>query len=123
VPNATCRLGLCSGCIHAVGQHGGGAPERLLLCVHTLCVAYSVANVHSLSSNLHLSSSASSGMQVLRSPPAFTGLPPTNCPLPAAGPSPEVVKRAKQEIKRILEESTEKAMRRETPAAGRYSVM
>lgn len=45
-------------------------------------------------------------------------------PLPlAAGPSPEVVKRAKQEIKRILEESTEKAMRREAPAAGRYSVM
>lgn len=34
-----------------------------------------------------------------------------------------MVKRAKQEIKRILEESTEKAMRREAPAAGRYSVM
>jgi ATP-dependent RNA helicase DDX46/PRP5 len=39
------------------------------------------------------------------------------------GPTPDVVRRAKQEIKRILEETTEKAMRRETPAAGRYSVM
>lgn len=42
---------------------------------------------------------------------------------PAAGPTAEVVKRAKQEIKRILEESTEKAMRREGPSVGRYSVM
>ena len=33
------------------------------------------------------------------------------------------MKRAKQEIKRLLEEFTEKAMRRETPAAGRYSVV
>ena len=47
---------------------------------------------------------------------------PTKHP-PAAGHTPDVVKRAKQEIKRILEESTEKAMRREAPAAGRYSVM
>ncbi|KAL4430956.1 hypothetical protein ABPG75_006212 [Micractinium tetrahymenae] len=39
------------------------------------------------------------------------------------GPTAEVVKRAKQEIKRILEESTEKAMRREGPSVGRYSVM
>jgi ATP-dependent RNA helicase DDX46/PRP5 len=42
----------------------------------------------------------------------------------AAGPTPDVVRRAKQEIKRILEESTEKAMRREAPSAGgRYSVV
>lgn len=39
------------------------------------------------------------------------------------GPTAEVVKRAKHEIKRILEESTEKAMRREGPSVGRYSVM
>ncbi|KAI3433563.1 hypothetical protein D9Q98_003374 [Chlorella vulgaris] len=38
-------------------------------------------------------------------------------------PTAEVVKRAKHEIKRILEETTEKAMRREAPSAGRYSVM
>lgn len=42
---------------------------------------------------------------------------------PAAAPTAEVVKRAKHEIKRILEETTEKAMRREAPSAGRYSVM
>lgn len=41
----------------------------------------------------------------------------------AAGPTAEVVKRAKQEIKRILEESTEKAMRREGPSVGRYSIV
>ncbi|KAL4419032.1 hypothetical protein ABPG77_010019 [Micractinium sp. CCAP 211/92] len=39
------------------------------------------------------------------------------------GPTAEVVKRAKQEIKRILEESTEKAMRREGPSVGRYSIV
>ncbi|PSC68276.1 DEAD-box ATP-dependent RNA helicase 42 isoform A [Micractinium conductrix] len=40
------------------------------------------------------------------------------------GPTAEIVKRAKQEVKRILEESTEKAMRREAPSGpGRYSVV
>lgn len=39
------------------------------------------------------------------------------------GRSAEVVRKAKQEVKRILEESTEKAMRREGPSVGRYSVM
>ena len=34
-----------------------------------------------------------------------------------------MVKRAKAAIKRLIEEFTEKAMRRETPAAGRYSVV
>ena len=43
---------------------------------------------------------------------------------PSAGPTAEIVKRAKQEVKRILEESTEKAMRREAPSGpGRYSVV
>lgn len=40
-----------------------------------------------------------------------------------AGPTPDIVRKAKAEIKRILEESTEKAMRREAPAAGRYSIL
>jgi hypothetical protein len=40
-----------------------------------------------------------------------------------AGPTIDVVKRAKAAIKRLIEEFTEKAMRRETPAAGRYSVV
>lgn len=45
-------------------------------------------------------------------------------PLPlSAGPTADIVKRAKQEIKRLLEESTEKALRREAPAAGRYSLV
>lgn len=39
------------------------------------------------------------------------------------GPTETSVKRAKQELKRILEETTEKVMRRDAPAAGRYSVM
>ncbi len=39
-------------------------------------------------------------------------------------PTEQQVKRAKQEIKRILEETTEKVMRRDAPAAGgKYSVM
>lgn len=45
------------------------------------------------------------------------------CRPPAAGPSEAVVKRAKQELKRILEEQTEKAMRREGPSVGRYSIV
>ena len=51
--------------------------------------------------------------------PAVSAPPRTPC----TGPTADVVRRAKQEIKRILEESTEKAMRREAPAAGRYSIM
>ena len=43
--------------------------------------------------------------------------------LTTAGPTIDVVKRAKAAIKRLIEEFTEKAMRRETPAAGRYSVV
>jgi ATP-dependent RNA helicase DDX46/PRP5 len=39
------------------------------------------------------------------------------------GPTPEIVRKAKAEIKRLLEESTEKALRREAPAGGRYSIM
>ena len=39
------------------------------------------------------------------------------------GPTPDIVRRAKGDVKRILEESTEKAMRKEAPAAGRYNVM
>ena len=39
------------------------------------------------------------------------------------GPTPDIERKAKAEIKRLLEESTEKAMRREAPAAGRYSLM
>ncbi|KFM26402.1 DEAD-box ATP-dependent RNA helicase 42 [Auxenochlorella protothecoides] len=39
------------------------------------------------------------------------------------GPTEQIVRRAKGEIKRIIEEETERAMRREAPAAGRYSVM
>lgn len=40
-----------------------------------------------------------------------------------SGPTAEIVRRAKAEIKHILEESTEKAMRRDAPAAGRYSIV
>lgn len=39
------------------------------------------------------------------------------------GPTETSVKRAKQELKRVLEETTEKVMRRDAPAAGRYSVV
>lgn len=39
------------------------------------------------------------------------------------GHTPDVVRRAKQEIKKIIEEYTEKAMRREGPLTGKYSVM
>jgi ATP-dependent RNA helicase DDX46/PRP5 len=39
------------------------------------------------------------------------------------GPTENSVKRAKQELKRILEETTEKVMRRDAPAAGKYSVV
>jgi len=38
------------------------------------------------------------------------------------GPTEQSVRKAKQEIKRVLEELTEKAMRRDTGAAGRYNV-
>jgi len=40
-----------------------------------------------------------------------------------SGPTADIVRRAKGEIKRILEESTEKAMRRDAPAVGRYSIV
>jgi hypothetical protein len=33
------------------------------------------------------------------------------------------VRRAKQEIRRVIEEHVEKAMRRDTGAGGRYSIM
>ena len=39
------------------------------------------------------------------------------------GPTESSVKRAKQELKRVLEETTEKVMRRDAPAAGKYSVV
>eukprot|EP00798_Chlamydomonas_sp_ICE-L_P003696 gene3696-13764_t len=39
------------------------------------------------------------------------------------GPTELTVKRAKQEIKRMIEETTEKVMRRDAPAAGKYSVV
>ena len=39
------------------------------------------------------------------------------------GPNEGAVKRAKAEVKRILEETTEKVMRRDAPAAGRYNVV
>lgn len=39
------------------------------------------------------------------------------------GPSAEIVRRAKEELKRLVEESTEKAMRRDAPAAGRYTIL
>jgi ATP-dependent RNA helicase DDX46/PRP5 len=39
------------------------------------------------------------------------------------GATPEAVRAAKAELKKALEESTEKALRRDAPAAGRYSVM
>jgi ATP-dependent RNA helicase DDX46/PRP5 len=38
------------------------------------------------------------------------------------GPTEQSVRKAKQEIKKVLEELTEKAMRRDTGAAGRYNV-
>lgn len=38
------------------------------------------------------------------------------------GPTPDIVRKAKAEIKRLVEESTEKALRREAPA-GRYSIL
>lgn len=46
----------------------------------------------------------------------------TRARLPA-GPTEQIVRRAKNEIKRIVEEETERAMRREAPALGRYSVV
>lgn len=39
------------------------------------------------------------------------------------GRTADVVRKAKAELKRLVEESTEKAMRREVPGVGRYSVM
>lgn len=39
------------------------------------------------------------------------------------GPTESSVRKAKVEVKRILEETTEKAMRRDQPSGGRYSVM
>ncbi len=39
------------------------------------------------------------------------------------GPTEGHVKKAKAEIKKIIEETTEKVMRRDAPAAGRYSIM
>eukprot|EP00887_Chlorella_sp_A99_P005469 scaffold1.g5469.t1 len=39
------------------------------------------------------------------------------------GPTVDVVKKAKAEVKRIIEEATESAMRKDTPAMGRYSVV
>lgn len=58
---------------------------------------------------------------------ACTRLPYTPHPLTqsdaAQGPTADVVKKAKAEIKRLIEEATEKAMRRDAPAAGRYSVV
>lgn len=38
------------------------------------------------------------------------------------GPNEQTVKECKREIKRILEETTERAMRREAPAGGRYQI-
>lgn len=39
------------------------------------------------------------------------------------GTSTDVVRKAKAELKRLVEESTEKAMRREAPAVGRFSII
>ena len=39
------------------------------------------------------------------------------------GPTELSVKKAKDEIKRILEETTEKVFRRDGPSTGRYSIM
>jgi ATP-dependent RNA helicase DDX46/PRP5 len=39
------------------------------------------------------------------------------------GPTETAVNRAKQELKKVLEETTEKVMRRDAPAAGKYSVV
>lgn len=39
------------------------------------------------------------------------------------GQSEQAVKSAKAEIKRVLQETTEKVMRRDGPAGGRYNVM
>ena len=41
----------------------------------------------------------------------------------AAGPTADIVRRAKAEVKRMLEEFTEKSMRREAPSTGRYSIV
>jgi ATP-dependent RNA helicase DDX46/PRP5 len=38
-------------------------------------------------------------------------------------PTEGQVRRAKQEIRRVIEEHVEKAMRRDTGAGGRYSIM
>ncbi len=38
------------------------------------------------------------------------------------GPTEASVKKAKQELKKVLEETTEKVMRRDAPAAGRYTI-
>ena len=43
--------------------------------------------------------------------------------LTSAGPTEQIVRAAKNEIKRIVEEETERAMRRDAPSQGRYSVM
>lgn len=39
------------------------------------------------------------------------------------GPTAQHVKHAKTELKRLIEERTEKVMRRDAPAGGRYQVM
>jgi ATP-dependent RNA helicase DDX46/PRP5 len=39
------------------------------------------------------------------------------------GPTENSVKKAKAEIKKILEETTEKALRRDAPATGRYTIV
>ncbi|KAK2077954.1 hypothetical protein QBZ16_003822 [Prototheca wickerhamii] len=39
------------------------------------------------------------------------------------GPTEQIVRAAKNEIKRIVEEETERAMRRDAPSQGRYSIM
>lgn len=38
------------------------------------------------------------------------------------GPTEQAVRRAKQELKKTIEEITEKAMRRDVGAAGRYQI-
>ena len=59
----------------------------------------------------------------------FYQLPGTSLPegerkiyLHIEGPTEQSVKECKREIKRILEETTERALRRDGPAGGRYNV-
>lgn len=40
-----------------------------------------------------------------------------------SGPTEQIVRRAKNEIKRIIEEETERAMRRDAPVQGRYNIL